>query len=105
MGVCKVGNKYYIDFYVDGRRVRKAVGSKRDAENALAAVKADILRREYRFKRESRISFEDFAERYLEYGKINKKRSWQRDRWSIENLNSHFKGKLFSKITPMPLSQ
>ncbi|MCK4429711.1 MAG: hypothetical protein KAW19_00255, partial [Candidatus Aminicenantes bacterium] len=83
---------WYVDYYYDGRRIRKKVGSEKDAENALAAIKADILRGEYRFKKDSRISFEDFAERYLEYGKINKKRSWQRDRWSIENLNSHFKG-------------
>lgn len=100
MGIYKVKDSWYIDFYADGRRIRKAVGAKKDAENALSALKADILRGEYRFKKDSRIRFEDFAERYLEYGKINKKRSWQRDRWSIENLNSHFKGKPFSKITP-----
>ncbi len=46
---------------------------------ALAAVKADILRGEYRFKSESKIRFEDFGERYLEYGKMNKKKSWIRD--------------------------
>lgn len=76
MGVYKVKDTYYIDFYADGRRIRRAVGSKRDAENALSALKTDILRGEYRFKKDSRISFEDFAGRYLEYGKINKKRSW-----------------------------
>ncbi len=105
MGIYKVKDSWYIDFYADGRRIRKAVGSRKDAENALRALKTDILRGEYRFKKDSRISFEDFAERYLEYGKINKKRSWQRDRWSIENLNSHFKGKLFSKITPMQIEE
>lgn len=76
MGVYKVKNTYYIDLYADGRRIGKAVGSRKDAENVLSAVKADKLRGEYRFKKDSRISFEDFAERYLEYGKINKKRSW-----------------------------
>ena len=103
MRVYQRGQIWYVDYYYDGRRIRKKVGSEKDAENALAAIKADILRGEYRFKKDSRISFEDFAERYLEYGKINKKRSWQRDRWSIENLNSHFKGKLFSKITPLQI--
>jgi len=92
---------WYVDYYYDGRRIRKKVGSKKDAENALAAVKADILRGEYRFKSESKIRFEDFAERYLEYGKTNKKKSWIRDRWSIENLKSSFNGMLFSKITPL----
>ena len=97
------GQIWYVDYYYDGRRIRKKVGNEKDAENALAAVKADILRGEYRYKKESKIRFEEFAERYLEYGKVNKKRSWQRDRWSIENLNTHFKGKLFSKITPLQI--
>lgn len=104
MGIYKVKNTWYIDFYGDGRRKRKAVSKdKRDAENALAAIKADILRGEYRFKRESRIRFEDFAEKYLEHGKINKKRSWMRDKFIVKNLNSHFGGKLFSKITPLQI--
>ena len=84
------GQIWYVDYYYDGRRIRRKVGSEKDAENALAAIKADILRGEYRFKKDSRISFEDFAERYLEYGKINKKRSWQRDRWSPISKASFF---------------
>ncbi|NOR52737.1 MAG: hypothetical protein GQ536_01420 [Candidatus Aminicenantes bacterium] len=52
---------WYVDFSHNGRRIWKKVGSKKDAENALAAVKADILRGEYRFKSESKIRFEDFA--------------------------------------------
>lgn len=89
MGVYKVGNKYYIDFYADGRRVRKPVGSKRDAENALAAVKADILRGEYRFKKDRKIRFEDFAKEYLEYLKVNKK-SWYRNEASLKSLGIDF---------------
>ena len=105
MGAYKVKDTWYIDFYADGRRIRKRVGSRRDAENALAAVKADILRGEYRFKKESRIRFEDFTEKYLEYGKINKKRSWERDRSSIKNMNLHFGGMLFSKIAPLHIEE
>ena len=101
MRIYQRGQNWCVDFYHDGKRTRKKVGSKKDAENALAAVKIDILRGEYRFKSESKIRFEDFAERYLEYGKINKKKSWTRDRWSIENLKSCFNGMLFSKITPL----
>ncbi len=97
MGVYKVGNKYYIDFYVDGRRVRKPVGSKRDAENALSALKADILRGEYRFKKDRKIRFEDFAKEYLEYAKTNK-RSWSRDESSLKRLLPFFKDMLLSKI-------
>jgi hypothetical protein len=43
MGTYQVGNKWYIDLYVDGRRKRKAIRTRKEAENALTAVKADIL--------------------------------------------------------------
>ena len=98
MGVYKVGNKYYIDLYADGRRVRRAIGSKRDAENALSAVKADILRGEYRFKKDRKIRFEDFAREYLEYAKVNKK-SWGRDESSLKRLLPFFGDCPLSKIT------
>ena len=85
MGIYKVKDSWYIDFYADGRRVRKSVGSKRDAENALAAMKADLLRGEYRFKKDRKVRFEEFAEEYLDYSKINK-RSWGRDESSLKRL-------------------
>lgn len=99
MGIYKVGQKYYIDFYADGRRIRKAVGSRKDAENAITAVKADILRREFKFKREARKRFEDFSEEYLEYAKANK-RSWIRDEICLKHLKAQFNGKILSRIVP-----
>ena len=98
MGIYKIKEIYYIDFYHDGRRVRKAIGeNKKDAENALTATKADILRREFKFKREIRKGFEDFAKEYLEYAKVNK-RSWTRDEIVLKHLESHLKGKTLSRI-------
>ena len=99
MGIYKVKDTWYIDFYADGRRIRKAVGSRRDAENALAAVKADILRGEYRFKKDRKIRFEDFAKEYIEFAKINK-RSWLRDECALKKIVPHFEGLVLSKITP-----
>jgi len=101
MGIYKVKDSWYIDFYSDGRRIRKAVkgGSKKDAENALFAVKADILRGEYKFKQDHMTRFEDFAKEYLEYAKVNK-RSWTRDETSLKWLISHLKDFRLSKITP-----
>ena len=99
MGIYKVKDSWYIDFYADGRRKRKAVGSRRDAENALSAIKADILRGEYRFKRDGKTRFEDFAKEYLEYAKINKK-SWERDECVLKRLVPHFGDLVLSKITP-----
>lgn len=98
MGVIrKIGRKWYVDLRADGRRVRKVVGSRRDAERALTAIEADVLRGTYRFKRETRTRFDDFAESYLEHSKANK-RSWQRDRTSLKSLSGCFGDMLLSKI-------
>ena len=99
MGVYKIGEKWYVDFYHDGRRLRKVVGSKKDAQNALITLKADQLRGEFGFIRERKIRFEEFGMDYLNYAKINKK-SWRRDETSLENLMHHFKGMHLLKITP-----
>ncbi|MBL7084252.1 MAG: site-specific integrase [Candidatus Aminicenantes bacterium] len=104
MGVYRVGNKYYIDFYADGRRIRKHVGSKRDAENALNAVKADVLRGEYKFKKDRKIRFDNFAKEYLEYAKINKK-SWSRDESSLKRLLPFLGDLLLSKIAPRHIEE
>ena len=102
MGVIrKIGNKWYIDVYVDGHRVRKPVGSKKDAENALIAIKADKLRGEFRFKRNLKVKFEDYAKEHLEYQKANKKpKAYERDVSSLKHLTEHFEGLYLSKITP-----
>ena len=100
MGVYKVGNKWYLDYYVDGKRIREpASKNEKRAEKMLAAVIADIERGEYRFKTKHKISFEDFAEEYLGYLKVNKK-SWSRNEASLKSLGPHFKEMLLSKITP-----
>lgn len=100
----KRGQIWYVDYYYEGRRTRKKVGSEKDAENALAAIKADILRGEYRFKKDRKIRFEGFAKEYLDYAKINK-RSWRRDESSLIRLLPHFKDMLLSKITPLHIEE
>ncbi|OGP62750.1 MAG: hypothetical protein A2170_10055 [Deltaproteobacteria bacterium RBG_13_53_10] len=103
MAIYQVGNKWYVDLYVDGRRRRKAIGSRKEAENAQTAIKADVLRGEFKFKRESKVQFEAFAQNYLNHCKTNKKKSWQRDENSIQFLEVHFGGMLLSKITPLDI--
>lgn len=105
MGVYRIGDRWYIDLYVDGRRKRKAIGSRKEAENALTAVKADILRGEFKFKRESKLHFEAFANDYLDHVKTNKKKSWQRDDNSLKFLKSYFGGMLLSKISPWDIEE
>lgn len=100
MGIYKIKNIYYIDYYHDGQRVRKSIGpSKRDAENALTAARADILRGQFKFKKDRKIRFDEFSEKYLEYSKANK-RSWSRDVTSLNNLLPFFGNMLLSKISP-----
>jgi len=91
---------FYIDYYFHGRRIRESIGSnRRGAEDALAARKADILRGEFRFQKDHRIFFSDFAEEYLKYAKINK-RSWKRDEVCMKNLLPHLGDLLLSRIAP-----
>jgi len=48
MGIYKVkgkkGESWGIDFYDNGQRIKKVIGSKRDAEHSLHLLKADSLR-------------------------------------------------------------
>jgi integrase len=101
MGIYKVKGKHkttwYVYLRVGGRRIRKAVGSKRDAEKAEAAIRADCLRGEYRFKKERKITFKNFSQEYMKISKANK-RSWQRDQTSINALKEFFGDMLLSKI-------
>lgn len=75
MGVYLKRGKYFIDFYVDGKRVRECVGriSRRDAENALKARYGDVVRGRYQLKQEIvSPSFETFAAEFLEYSRAHK---------------------------------
>ena len=101
MGVIrKIGKNWYVDIYHNGQRIRKKAGSKKDAENALIAIQADIFRGEFKFSSNRKIKFEKFAEEYLnKYSKINK-RSWKRDEASLKSLLPYFKDFILPKITP-----
>lgn len=100
MGVYKVKDTWYIDFYADGRRVREAVGPiKTEAKAVLEVRKGEIRTGKFHLKEEKRILFEKFADEYMEYAKANKK-SWGRDEISLKHLIPHFKGMSLSKINP-----
>jgi len=100
MGIYKVGETWYIDYYADGRRIREVVGEKKsEARAALEARKGEIRTGKFHFKEEKRILFEKFADEYMEYAKLNKK-SWLRDEISLKHLIPHFKGMSLLKINP-----
>jgi len=75
MGIFLKRGKYFIDFYVDGKRVRECVGrvSRRDAENALKSRRGDVVQGRYHLKREiSSPPFQAFAAEFLDYSRAHK---------------------------------
>ncbi len=82
MGVFKRQGNWWIDFYHQGKRVRRKVGpSKRVAEMALADIQVKKSKNDFLGVCDpKRILFKDFAREYLEYSKANKaKSSYERD--------------------------
>jgi len=104
MSLFKKGQIWYIDYYVDGKRRREAVGPNlKMAERALA--KRHVQLAEHRFldiTKSPKISFEELSKIYMEYAKANKI-SWSRDKHSIRRLTNAFGGKPISQITPLAL--
>jgi len=105
MGVYKVkgkkGESWGIDFYDNGQRIKKIIGSKQDAEHSLHLLKADSLRGELQLIKKSDMGFEELTEKYLEYGKTNGKRSLERDEYSVKILMGHFKYLKISQLNPL----
>jgi integrase len=103
MGIYLKGKNWYIDYYVKGRRKRKKIGhSKKLALQVLQDVQLKIAKGEYLgIFDEKKIPFEEYAKQYLAFSKANK--AWstyqRRDRFSVDNLVSFFKGKYLFEIT------
>ena len=107
MGVFQKNNNYWIDYYVNGRRMREKIGtSKKLAETVLRKRKVEIAEnRHLDIKKNAKIKFEDFAITFLNlHSKLNKK-SWRRDEGLIKNLSGFLKGKYLYEITPMLIEQ
>ena len=86
--VFKHKQKWYISYYFEGRRYRRAIGSnKKKAEEALKKIEGDIVSRRFGLPQEvKKISFEDLAEYWLEqYSKVNNSPSqYQKNRERLE---------------------
>lgn len=99
---------WYIEYRVEGRKVRECVGqSKKTAEKALAVRRAEILQGRYKLKREIKSpSLVDFAKEYLECAKADKKESsYKRDIVSLNQLLPVLGSYRLSKITPFMLER
>jgi hypothetical protein len=90
MGTYKRGSVWWIDYYDQKKqRVQESSFSviQRDAQDLLAVRQSEVMRGV--FKRPVKIAFGEFAKRYMEYAKTNK-RSWLRDEQMLKQLKEFF---------------
>jgi len=105
MAVYQKGNKWYIDYYVDGRRRRECIGpTRRQAELVLKKRKVEIAENKFlNIRKFDRIRFKDMALEYLQiYAKPNK-RSYSRDETIIKHLDEFFQDKNLHEITAVDI--
>jgi len=101
MRIFKKGRKWYVDYTYKGRRYRKAISRhKRTAEKALNDIELKIDRGEHLgITEEKRVTLKDFAERYLEYSKTNKRpRTFKRDITSLRALTPFLGGSYLGEL-------
>lgn len=99
---------YYLDYRVNGKRIREKVGpNKKLAESIWAKRQTEIAENKFLDKRkEEKIRFRDFAQVYLEnHAKVNK-RSWaSTDVHYLKRLNEYFGNKLLFEITAVDIER
>ncbi|MGB3479915.1 MAG: tyrosine-type recombinase/integrase [bacterium] len=108
MSVFRRDNKWCIGYSLNGRWVRKTIGtSKKLAVLAEKKINLDIAKGEYLGIIEAKkLLFEELCEEYLQFSKANKTtQSHRRDQTSIKNMLSAFKGKLITRISAHALEQ
>jgi site-specific recombinase XerD len=100
----KKGTLWYLDYQVDGRRIRKRVGkSKRIAELALADIEVKLERKEAGFAVKDR-PLTDFIAEYLSYAKGNKSRNTcERDEITLRHFTDFIKVDKLSAVTAAKL--
>jgi integrase len=101
MGIYRRKRTWWISYHDQNRRrVQESSYSsiRRDAERLHALRRSEVLRGVYR--EPVRISLDDFAKRYMEYAKANK-RSWLRDEQLLKPLKEFFRAERhLAEITP-----
>lgn len=108
-GVYKRGNKWWIRYRYEGQLIRKSIGhDKKLAEEALTAIKGDIVRGEYRLrKNKDRCFFKEMVDVYFKEKEKEKepKRSLARDRASFKKLLPEFQHKALHSITSQDVEE
>ena len=78
----------------------KGAETKTEAKAYLREIERQIDRGEYLPKKKKEVLFELWADKFLEWSKLNK-RSWKSDKYSLKHLILFFKGKLLQNISPL----
>lgn len=106
MRVYKRGTIYYIDYSVNGRRVREAVGENRKmAFDALGKKRAAIREgKHFDIEKNEKIRFSDFADEYLKIHSSNN-RSYHKDELNAKMLKSLLGDKYLHEITSMDVER
>ncbi|MEE9441241.1 MAG: site-specific integrase [candidate division Zixibacteria bacterium] len=106
MGLYKKAGTWYIDYYVQGRRRREAIGpNKKMAQSVLAKRKTQVAEKRFLdIKKRPELLFDVLCDQYMEYAKANK-RSWERDHRSIRVLKRWFLDKKLFEITPLSIEK
>jgi hypothetical protein len=101
------GKVYWIEYYSNGRRKRERIGpNKALAEKVLQ--KRMVERAEGRLlnkRKDDRIRFDQLAKWYLSLDDVKRKRSYDRDKRSLDKLNNFFGFKLLPQVTPSLISE
>ncbi len=109
MRIYKRDKVWYLDYTYRGHRVRRKVGhSKKIAELALNEVELKITKGEHLGVHDpKRTLFEEFADEYLKFSKVNKaEKSYGRDITSLKtNLIPYFKGYYLTDIIPQAIEE
>ena len=103
MSIYQRGENWYIDFTFKGQRIRESIGpSRKGAEKVMAKKKAEIAENKFLDVRKDPdpIEFYDFAKKYLQWNKANKKlSSYHRDLCAMRIFDRDLGGKTIQEIT------
>jgi len=99
VGVYQRGQKWWISFTVDGRQVREPAGhSRKLAERVLEQRRAEVVLGRFNV-RTRRVMLREYSAEYLEWAQA-KKKTWKRDRASLDHLTVHLGSVLLSDLRP-----
>ena len=97
--VYKRGDVFYIDYFVEGKRIGEAVGKDEgQARRALEKRKQAVITGVFNLGSRRGVRFPDFAERYIELKRTHGRRSMRRISLCVRKLKDHFGGFLLSQV-------